>query len=54
MGDLFMDADSEKMNHRLVGKYVRGAEKREKKKKSNELPKVNLCSGRLSRHAGCQ
>jgi hypothetical protein len=54
MGDLLMDADKDNMNHRLVGKYVKGVEKSEKKKKGAELPKVNFCSGKLTRHQGCQ
>ena len=49
-----MDAENEKVNHRLVGKYIRGEEKSDKKKKGNELPRVNLCSNKLSRHSGCQ
>lgn len=49
-----MDAENGKMNHRLVGKYVQGAEKRDKKKKGNELPKINLCSGKTSRRSGCE
>lgn len=47
------------MNHRLVGKYLKGEEKTEKKKgKSADLPKVNQCCfnsyGKSPHRSGCQ
>jgi hypothetical protein len=39
MGDLLMDADKDNMNHRLVGKYVKGVEKAKRRKRVLSFPK---------------
>jgi hypothetical protein len=53
-----MTENNDNVNHRLVGKYLKGEEKSNKNKKGNELPKVNQCCfnhcGKTPHRSGCQ